>query len=91
MHIFDYLPPKHNPLLHACQLHVIESTIIGDNDEFPIKVNNGVPFAISRHIKRLSFSAQGLGITSPDDNLVRKAIEEVLEKDIPKAIYHKTE
>ncbi len=60
---------------------VDHAIVVGDGVFETLKVNNGVPFAISRHIKRLSFSAQGLGITSPDDNLVRKAIEEVLEKD----------
>ena len=60
---------------------VDHAIVVGDGVFETLKVNDGVPFAISRHIKRLSFSAQGLGIPQPDDDLVRKAIEEVLTND----------
>ena len=55
--------------------------VVGDGVFETLKVTNGVPFAISRHVKRLGFSAQGLGISLPDEDLVRKAINEVLDKD----------
>ena len=60
---------------------VDHAIVVGDGVFETLKVNDGVPFAVSRHIKRLSFSARGLGIPQPDDDLVRKAIEQVLEKD----------
>jgi len=55
--------------------------VVGDGVFETLKVTNGVPFAISRHVKRLGFSSQGLGISLPDEDLVRKAINEVLDKD----------
>ena len=55
--------------------------VVGDGVFETLKVTNGVPFAISRHVKRLGFSSQGLGISLPDEDLVRKAINEVLNKD----------
>jgi len=60
---------------------VDHAIVVGDGVFETLKVANGLPFAVSRHIKRLSFSAQGLGIPQPDENLVRTAIKEVLQKD----------
>ena len=67
--------------LEASVSAVDHAIIVGDGVFETLKVTKGVPFAISRHIKRLSFSAQGLGIPKPDADLVRKAIHEVLVKD----------
>jgi len=67
--------------LEASVSAVDHAIIVGDGVFETLKVTEGVPFAISRHIKRLSFSAQGLGIPLPDGDLVRKAIHEVLVKD----------
>ena len=55
--------------------------VVGDGVFETLKVVNGVPFAISRHLKRLISSANGLGIKLPNEKLVKKAIKEVLEKD----------
>ena len=67
--------------LEASVSAVDHAIIVGDGVFETLKVTEGVPFAISRHIKRLSFSAQGLGIPLPDADLVRKAIHEVLVED----------
>ena len=60
---------------------VDHAIVVGDGVFETLKVAEGMPFAVSRHIKRLTFSAQGLGMPLPDADLVRKAINDVLEKD----------
>jgi branched-chain amino acid aminotransferase len=55
--------------------------IVGDAVFETIKVVNGSPFAITRHLKRLVESSQGMGLNAPDSNRVLKAIEEVLNAD----------
>ena len=67
--------------LEASVSAVDHAIVVGDGVFETLKVANGIPFAVSRHIKRLSFSAQGLGIPLPNEDLVRKAIDEVLAKD----------
>jgi len=42
-----------------------------------IKVIDGVPFALSRHLRRLSSSAQALGLPVPESSLLRDAVGEV--------------
>ncbi|MBU6278347.1 MAG: aminotransferase class IV [Actinomycetales bacterium] len=42
-----------------------------------IKVIDGVPFALSRHLRRLSSSAQALGMPVPESSLLHKAVGEV--------------
>ena len=71
--IVDPLEPSVSAVDHAI--------VVGDGVFETLKVTGGIPFAVSRHIKRLVFSAQGLGMPLPDGDLVRKAIIEVLEKD----------
>ena len=67
--------------LEASVSAVDHAIVVGDGVFETLKVANGIPFALSRHIKRLTFSAQGLGIPLPNEDLLRKAINEVLEKD----------
>ena len=55
--------------------------VVGDGVFETLKVIDGIPFAISRHLKRLTLSAQGLGIMLPDEDLVKEATEAVLEID----------
>ncbi len=43
-----------------------------------IKVVNGIPFALTRHLNRLVSSACGLGLPEPDLDMVRHAVREVL-------------
>jgi len=60
---------------------VDHAIVVGDGVFETLKVTEGTPFAISRHIRRLVFSAQGLGIPLPNEDLVRKAIDEVMRED----------
>ena len=55
--------------------------IVGDAVFETIKVENGSPFAITRHLKRLDESSKGLGLDSPNPDTVLKAIEKVLNAD----------
>lgn len=51
---------------------------VGDGVFETIKVVRGAPFALSRHLKRLAFSARGLGLPEPDEDSIRAGIEQVL-------------
>lgn len=52
--------------------------IVGDGVFEVIKVVDGQPFALTRHLRRLARSARGLGLDDPDQNHVRDGIAEVL-------------
>jgi branched-chain amino acid aminotransferase len=52
---------------------------VGDGVFEAIKVVDNAPFALTRHLERLSRSAVGLGLPAPDDALVRSAVDEVLD------------
>lgn len=51
---------------------------VGDGAFETIRVRDGVPFAISRHLARLKYSANRLGLTPPSPELVRQGIREVV-------------
>ena len=51
---------------------------VGDGVFETCKVSDGVPFALTRHLRRLEGSALGLGLPSPDDTEVRDAVSAVL-------------
>ncbi|WP_203335547.1 aminotransferase class IV [Nocardioides limicola] len=51
---------------------------VGDGVFETLKVLDGVPFALSRHLDRLDRSAAGLGLESPDHAQVRDAVSAVL-------------
>lgn len=51
---------------------------VGDGVFETAKVIEGVPFALTRHLRRLADSARGLGLPVPDDADVRRAVEQVL-------------
>ena len=51
---------------------------VGDGVFETAKVVDGVPFALTRHLDRLASSASGLGLTSPDDGVLRDAVAAVL-------------
>ncbi|MGP4110922.1 aminotransferase class IV [Streptomyces sp. 4N509B] len=55
--------------------------IVGDGVFETIKTEQGRPFALSRHLDRLSTSATGLGLPEPDREEVRRACEAVIEAD----------
>lgn len=52
---------------------------VGDGVFEAIKVVDGQPFALQLHLDRLARSAQGLGLGEPDQESVRRGVNEVLE------------
>jgi branched-chain amino acid aminotransferase len=52
---------------------------VGDGVFEAIKVVENVPFALTRHLDRLAFSAKGLGLSPPADAQVREAVGAVLD------------
>jgi branched-chain amino acid aminotransferase len=56
---------------------------VGDGVFETLKVVDGVPFALTRHLDRLVASAAGLGLPTPDLDAVRRAVKEVLDDDLP--------
>jgi branched-chain amino acid aminotransferase len=60
------------------QLHWSDHGItVGDGVFETIKLVDGEPFALRRHLERLSRSAAGLGLGAPDDRVLRGAVDEV--------------
>jgi branched-chain amino acid aminotransferase len=53
--------------------------IVGDGVFETIKVDNGVPFALSRHLARLERSASGLRLPLPDTGQIRAGALDLLE------------
>jgi branched-chain amino acid aminotransferase len=51
---------------------------VGDGVFETCVVRDGVPFALSRHLRRLATSARGLGLAAPDADTVREAAIAVL-------------
>ncbi|MBT4477213.1 MAG: 4-amino-4-deoxychorismate lyase [Actinobacteria bacterium] len=58
--------------------HAIE---VGDGVFETLQVAGGTPFALTRHLARLRFSSDGLGLLPPDDDQVRDAVAAVLDAD----------
>lgn len=57
---------------------------VGDGVFEAIKVIDGEPFALTRHLQRLARSAEGLGLPSPDLDAARAGIAAVLAgQDLP--------
>ncbi|WP_229051202.1 aminotransferase class IV [Aeromicrobium sp. Leaf350] len=58
--------------------------VVGDGVFETVKVEQGRPFALARHLERLSRSATGLGIGEPDLDAVRAGVVATLEgHDLP--------
>jgi branched-chain amino acid aminotransferase len=51
---------------------------VGDGVFETVKVVDGQPFALTRHLRRLAFSATGLGLPPPDDGAARAGVEAVV-------------
>lgn len=57
---------------------------VGDGVFEAVKVIDGRPFALTRHLARLQHSAAGLGLPAPDDGEVRRGVAAVLDgQDLP--------
>jgi branched-chain amino acid aminotransferase len=54
---------------------------VGDGVFETAKVVDGKPFALSRHLRRLARSAAGLGLTAPDAESLREAVDAVLDSN----------
>ncbi len=52
---------------------------VGDGVFEAVKVVDGQPFALTRHLQRIAGSAAGLGLPEPDLDLIRSAVAAVLE------------
>src|SRR5258705_13119574 len=50
----------------------------GDGVFETLKVTGGAPFALTRHLARLSASAKGLGLPEPDLDQIRAGVDAVL-------------
>jgi branched-chain amino acid aminotransferase len=61
--------------------------VVGDGVFETVKVTNGTPFALTRHLNRLARSAAGLGLPEPDLAAIRDGAIQVAEaaKDLPLA------
>ncbi len=51
---------------------------VGDGVFETVKVVQGVPFALTRHLKRLARSCEATGLPRPDEGLLGQAIQETL-------------
>ncbi|MGI8702871.1 MAG: aminotransferase class IV [Nocardioidaceae bacterium] len=51
---------------------------VGDGVFEAVKVVDNVPFALTRHLRRMTRSARGLGLPEPDQDMVRQAIKSTL-------------
>ena len=54
---------------------------VGDGVFETVKAVDGEPFALTRHLRRLARSAEGLGLTVPDESYVRDGVAAVLAGD----------
>ena len=67
---------------HAPAIEVSDHGLtVGDGVFEAIKVVEGRPFALTRHLNRLARSAASLGLPEPDDALIRSAISDVLAEE----------
>ena len=57
---------------------------VGDGVFEAIKVVDGRPFALDRHLERLHRSARGLGLPAVDEDAVRRGVAAVLEGREPR-------
>jgi len=57
------------------------AVVAGDGVFETMKVVDGTPFALTRHLRRLEASAAGLGIPEVGEGRVRAAVDEVLAAD----------
>jgi branched-chain amino acid aminotransferase len=59
---------------------------VGDGVFETLKVVGGRPFALRRHLERLTTSARGLGLPAPELDTVRRAVDETLAANAGPAV-----
>ncbi|CAA9351574.1 MAG: Aminodeoxychorismate lyase [uncultured Nocardioidaceae bacterium] len=59
---------------------------VGDGVFETVKAVRGQPFALTRHLRRLTVSAAGLGLAAPDLDLVRHAVGAVLDAPVDEVV-----
>src|SRR3954454_16276629 len=74
-----HLVPEEQPVVRADD----HGLVVGDGVFETLEVHDGVPFALTRHLRRLQHSAAGLAIQI-SDSAVRDGVDAVLA-DRPKA------
>ena len=63
----------------AARVSVFDHALLtGDGVFETLRVYRGVPFAVRRHLDRLSRSATGMGLPVPDPSVLRAAMDEVV-------------
>ncbi|MDX6309705.1 MAG: branched-chain amino acid aminotransferase [Nocardioidaceae bacterium] len=72
----------------APALSVLDHGItVGDGVFEAVKVVENLPFALTRHLRRMTRSARGLGLPEPDQELVRQAIKVTLaDQDLQRGL-----
>jgi branched-subunit amino acid aminotransferase/4-amino-4-deoxychorismate lyase len=63
---------------HATVSPFDHGLLTGDGVFETLKVYEGRPFAVRRHLERLAFSAKGLGLPMPDADVLRRAVDDVV-------------
>lgn len=59
---------------------------VGDGVFETLKVVDGIPFALTRHLARLQRSADAMGLVRPNPDVIRAAVGEVLDQNDPEPI-----
>ncbi len=59
---------------------------VGDGVFETLKVVDGVPFALTRHLARLQRSADAMHLARPNPDVIRAAVQSVLEENDPEPI-----
>ncbi|CUW27241.1 aminotransferase class IV [Streptomyces reticuli] len=69
--------------LESARVSVLDHGLtVGDGVFETVKAVDGTPFALTRHLDRLTRSARGLGLPDPDHDEVRRACTAVLEANL---------
>ena len=68
---------------HEARVSVLDHGFtVADGVFETLKVADGVPFAVTRHLRRLTSSAAALGLHRPDDAMLRDAIDRTIDANL---------